>query len=261
MSSLTRRNRTQRAGTGPDRPRAVARALALAALLSLPALACGADSGRGEEAERAPVSSPTATDGSGPGGTSAEARIDQVNETMRNTPFSGIGTTTAFDEGLQQIRWNPEQGLHIKLTGISGDDMYCKDGVTYTSAGLLALSLESKGVRITVPARLDDVYVTTESEQGCDSYFAVPSGVFAPDKDKEIEGVPAQAVVASSGAASDVYYLSEKDPARLLRMESVRNGRRSGTTYVDFGKATTVTLPDTDRVMTMEEFRAEVDAD
>ncbi|MFC5242941.1 hypothetical protein [Streptomyces atrovirens] len=247
-----------RTGTGSTRARAVRRASVLTALLATTVLACSTASDK-DEAEHSTSPSPAATSGAAPGETSADTRIEQANETMRKTPFSGIGTTTAFDEGLQEIRWNPSQGLHIKLVGIGGD-MYCKDGVTYTSADLLARSLGAKGVQITVPDRLDDTYVTTESGQGCEAYFAVPPGTFAPDKDTEIEGVPAQAVTAASGSTSDVYYISEEEPARLLKTESTRDGRKSHTTYADFGKEADIVLPKADRVMTMEEFREEVDA-
>ncbi|MEF9906725.1 hypothetical protein [Streptomyces sp. P9-A2] len=245
-------------GTESTRARAVRRSLALTALLATTALACSPASDK-DEAGHSTSPSPATTSSTALGETSADARIEQVNETMRKTPFSAIGTTTAFDEGQQEIRWNPSQGLHIKLVG-TGGDMYCKDGVTYMSADLLAKNLQSKGVQITVPDRLDDTYVTTESGQGCDAYFAVPPGTFAPDKDTEIEGVPAQAVAAASGSTSDVYYISEEDPARLLKMESTRDGRKSRTTYTDFGKETSIVLPKAGQVMPLEEFREEVNA-
>lgn len=247
-----------RMGTESTRARAVQRVLVLTALLATTALACSPASDKNEAEHSAPPSS-AATSGAALGESSADARIEQVNETMRKTPFSAVGTTTAFDEGLQEIRWNPSQALHIKLIGIGGD-MYCKDGVTYTSADLLAKNLQSKGIEITVPERLDDTYVTTESGQGCEAYFAPPPGTFAPDKDTDIKGVPAQAVTAASGPTSDIYYISEEDPARLLKMESTRDGRKSRTTYTDFGKETSVVLPKVDQVMPLEQFREEVDA-
>lgn len=79
-------------------------------------------------------------------------------------------------------------------------------------------------------------------------------------KDTEIEGAPAQAVAASSGSTSDVYCISEEDPARLLRAESTCGKRKSHTTYTSFGKESSVVLPKADQVMTMQEFREEVGA-
>ncbi|MEV5876814.1 hypothetical protein AB0L75_21765 [Streptomyces sp. NPDC052101] len=144
----------------------------------------------------------------------------------------------------------------------AGGDMYCKDGVTHMSAGLLAASLKANGTEITVPDRLSGVDMTTESRPGCDGYFSrTPSGPFAPDKDTNVMGVQARAIVAAAGTTSDTYFVSAKDPARLLKLESVRDGRTSSTTYVDFAKKKDVTLPSPDEAMTMEQFRTAVDAE
>ncbi|MEU0339295.1 hypothetical protein ABZ092_09985 [Streptomyces bobili] len=243
--------------------------VALALMLGATVLGCGAgsdgDEAVGDAGDTGGAATSSAADVATGDGASAEERIEQVNETMRDTPFSGLGTTTAYD-GLQRIVWNPAQGLHISsmATGpdVDGGDMYCKDGVTYTSSSLLAAGLESRGVQISVPDRLDDVYVTSETGQGCEAYFAIsPTGTFAPDKDATLDGVRAQAVVASSGSTSDTYFVSAEDPARLLKLKSVRDGRTSSTTYFDFGMEKDVTPPSPDKTMSMEEFRTEVDAD
>jgi hypothetical protein len=247
-----------------SRRRRTAGLAAVAALLAVTTVACGTGSGgdaggggTGDDTSTAGApAAPTAT------GAPATGRIQQVNETMRKTSFSGIGTTTAFeDAGLTTIVWNPDQGLHISYNGPSGGDMYCKDGVTYMSAGLLAQSLKSQGTEITVPDRLAHTYVTTQSGQGCDAYFALPAaGTFAPDKDTTVMGVRARAIVAGNGTTSDTYLVSAQGPARLLKTKSDRGGRTSSTTYDDFGKKEDVTLPSTDKTMTMETFRAQVDA-
>ncbi|MGW0769877.1 hypothetical protein [Streptomyces sp. NPDC002676] len=259
-SGMAPRRRSQ-ARTDP-----AVRVLALAALLGTTTLACGSGSGSGGDRGGAGTGSdaPTVSAPADPAATGAPAieMIKQVNDTMRETPFSGIGTTTAFEgAGLQRIVWNPDQGLRIFYTGTVGGDMYCKDGVTYMSSGLLAESLKSQGTEITVPDRLAGTYVTTRSGQGCDAYFALPtSGTFAPEKDTTVEGVRARAIVAAAGATSDTYLVSAQDPARLLKTKSVRDGRSSSTTYVDFGKKKDVTLPSPDKTMSMEKFRAQVDA-
>ncbi|MGN5379829.1 hypothetical protein ACQ4WX_29135 [Streptomyces lasalocidi] len=73
-------------------------------------------------------------------------------------------------------------------------------------------------------------------------------------------GVRARAIVAGNGTTSDTYFVSVQGPARLLKTKSVRGGRTGSTTYDDFGKKENVTLPSPDKTMTMESFRAQVDA-
>ncbi|WP_406106301.1 hypothetical protein OG698_28360 [Streptomyces sp. NBC_01003] len=183
-----------------------------------------------------------------------------MNETMRTTPFSAIGTSTAYDGALQRMTWNPQQGLRIQVSGTIGGNMYCQGGVTYISSNLFAASLKQQGQEITVPADLDDVYVTTKSGQGCDAYFALsPTGHYAPSDDATVNGTPTRAVkVSASASAADTYYVSTKDPAYLLKQKSNRNGRTSSTTYLDFGKRRTITLPSADKTMTLDAFRSRV---
>ncbi|WP_435611569.1 hypothetical protein [Streptomyces sp. bgisy159] len=245
----------------------LARSLALTALLGLGALGCGSSSGSGVSWPPTASESPTATETAAPtgtGGGSAELLIGQVNDTMRSLAFTGIGNSTAFDGGTTQVAWNPDQGLRISYsaTADGGKDMYCKDGVTYTSAPLLKQGLAGKGIEISVPDRLADVYVVTEADgRDCSMYFVLPgSGTFAPEKDTTVNGVRARAVVASSGPTSDTYYISVDDPARLLKLVSVRDGRTSSTTYSGFGQKQDITFPSPERTMTMDEFRAQVDA-
>ncbi|WP_037653075.1 hypothetical protein, partial [Streptomyces exfoliatus] len=80
-----------------------------------------------------------------------------------------------------------------------------------------------------------------------------------PADDAEVNGTPARAVkVSASASATDMYYVSAEDPAYLLKLKSTRDGRTSSTTYVDFGKETTVTLPSADKTLTMDAFRARI---
>ncbi|MEV3931649.1 hypothetical protein [Streptomyces sp. NPDC053728] len=233
------------------------RTAALAALLLAGAVACSDNSG--EDAATSPSSPASSVADEAVDGSAAE-RIEAVNETMRTTTFSAIGTSTAYDGALQNMTWNPQQGLHIRISGTIGGNMYCQDGVTYISSNLLAANLKQQGQEITVPAELDDVYVTTKSGEGCDSFFALsPTGRYDPSGDATVNGSPARAVkVSASASATDTYYVSAKDPAYLLKLKSTRDGRTSSTTYVDFGKEMTVTLPSADKTMTMEAFRARI---
>ncbi|MFE6667724.1 hypothetical protein ACFVFH_29725 [Streptomyces sp. NPDC057697] len=225
------------------------RAAAVAALLLVGAVACSDNS----EDEK-----PTSAAADDTTGGSAAARIEAVNKTMRTTAFSAVGTSTVYDGALQSMTWNPQQGLRIEVSGTIGGNMYCRDGVTYISSSLFAESLKQQGQVITVPAGLDDVYVTTKSGQGCDAYFALsPTGSYAPSDDTTVNGTPARAVkVSASASATDTYYVSAKGPAYLLKLKSTRDGRTSSTTYVDFGKKKTITLPGADKTMTMDAFRA-----
>ncbi|MFF3122279.1 hypothetical protein ACFVRD_07870 [Streptomyces sp. NPDC057908] len=233
------------------------RTAAVTALLLAGAVACSDNSDEGASTSSSSSTSAAADDATGG---SASARIEAVNETMRTTTFSAIGTSTAYDGALQRMTWNPQQGLRIEISGTIGGNMYCQDGVTYISSNLFAASLKQQGQEITVPADLDDTYVTTKSGQGCDAYFALSStGRYAPSDDAAVNGTPARAVkVSASASATDTYYVSAKDPAYLLKLKSTRDGRTSSTTYLDFGKEKTVTLPSADKTMTMDAFRARV---
>ncbi|MBN0044198.1 hypothetical protein JS756_08765 [Streptomyces actuosus] len=242
-----------------------ARSAVLAALMGTAVAACGTAQGGGGPSRALATVSATADDVAGhdeESGQSARQLIERANDTMRSLAFSGVGSTTSFDGGVTLIDWNPDRGLHMSYSATADDrqDMYCKDGLLYTSAPLLARSLGSQGVDITVPDRLRDVYVTKETGESCAIYFVIPSsGTYAPDKDTTVNGSRARAIEVRSSGTSSVYYVSADDPARILKLKSVHNGRTSSTAYSDFGKKQNFTLPGPDRTMTMEEFRGEVD--
>ncbi|WP_143608511.1 hypothetical protein [Streptomyces sp. CB03234] len=195
---------------------------------------------------------------SGGGDTETEV-IQDANTTMNTTSFHATGTTTAFSGGKQEIWSDPDKGFHLRATGEgSTGDLYCKDGTTYTSAPLLADMLKQRGQAITVPDRLKDVYVTTETGQGCDTYYKISeSGQHTPAKDRNIGGRPTMAIQVFSGNASDTYFI-EKGTSRLLVLESFRDGRTSTTTYDSFGDKFTMDLPAKDRTMPLDEFRTQV---
>ncbi|WP_149179841.1 hypothetical protein [Streptomyces sp. TRM49041] len=179
---------------------------------------------------------------------------------MRGTSFHSAGTTTAFADAWQESWWDPEKGLRIKTTG--GDvpgEMYCKDGTSYISAQLFAATLKERGQHITVPDRLSDVFVTTESGHGCDAYFKIPDGgELQPAKDESVNGTPAQALTVSSGANSGTYLIDAADTTRPLRLDSVHDGRTSTVTYDSFGEKFTISVPSGDKVMTLPDFRKQV---
>ncbi len=217
------------------------------------ALAAGLVAGCGQGAD-APADD-------GAKGTAAET-AERVNETMRKTSFHASGTTTAFVGAEQETWWNPEQGLRMKTTGggVSGE-MYCKDGTSYISAPLFASMLEERGQYVTVPDRLADVFVTTGSGQDCDAYFAISDAAeFLPEEDTTVGGKAAKALKVYAGTASDTYFVEDGDTARLLRLDSLRNGRRSSTTYDSFGDAFSIAMPPTEKTMSMDAFRDEVGA-
>lgn len=220
---------------------------AAAALLLATATGCGAGSG-----DRA--------DGGAANG-SAASRIEAVNQAMRETSFTATGTTTAFEGATQQTWWDPEQGFRMRISGSAPEhngEMYCKDGTSYTSAPLFAAMLAQKGQRISVPERLEDTFVATETGD-CTAYFAIaPSGEYAPGKDTVIDGTDALAIEVTAGGASDTYFVSGGAPDRLLRQEATRDGSTSTTEYGGYGEAVTVTVPSGEQSLTMDEFRGEV---
>ncbi|OII65072.1 hypothetical protein BJP40_18095 [Streptomyces sp. CC53] len=206
--------------------------------------------------------SPDASASGGAEGTAAEV-AERVNETMRKTSFHASGTTTAFVGAEQETWWDPEKGLRMKTTGggVSGE-MYCKDGTSYISAPLFADMLEERGQNVTVPDRLADVFVTTGSGQGCDAYFAVSdTAEFLPEEDTTVGGTAAKALKVYAGTASDTYFVADGDTARLLRLDSLRNGRRSTTTYDSFGDSFSISIPPKEKTMSLEAFRREAGAE
>ncbi|MFR9800245.1 hypothetical protein ACL02U_30760 [Streptomyces sp. MS06] len=234
-----------------------------ALLLGATAVGCGSGTGRDDTAHGLTTVTPAPDDPTGPAtdGRSAEQLIEQTNDTMQSLAFSGVGSTTSFDGGVTLLAWNPERGLHMSYSATADDrqDMYCKDGLLYTSAPLLARSLRAQGVRITVPDRLRDVYVTKQTDDDCTVYFLIPPiGTLAPGKDTTIDGKRARAIEVRTSGTFSTYYVSADDPARILKLKSVRNGRTSSTTYSDFGRKQDFTLPDPDRTLTMKQFRDEV---
>lgn len=238
------------------RSKSVLRPLALAAILAAAAVGCGGGSDT--------ASSDSSGTDSGAGGTQASAatRIESVNKTMRETSFSSTGTTTAFEGATQKTSWHPEQGFRMEVTGApqtDGGEMYCKDGTSYTSAPLFAAMLAAKGQQITVPERLSDVYVSSETGGDCAAFFALaPTGEFAPAKDTAVDGRKAVAIEVSSGPANDTYLISAEAPDHLLKQEASRDGKTSTTTYTDFGKEMDISMPAEDKTMTMAEFRTAI---
>lgn len=215
------------------------------------ALAAGLVSGCGKGSD-----APTA---GGAGGSAAEV-AERANEVMRGTSFHASGTTTAFIGAQQETWWNPKHGLRMKTSGpgVSGE-MYCKDGISYISAPLFADMLEERGQYIKVPDRFADVFVTTESGQDCDAYFKIADGgQFLPEEDAAVGGKPTKALKVSAGTASDTYFIEDGDTARLLRLDSLRNGRRSSTTYDSFGEKFSISIPPAEKTMPMDKFQSEV---
>lgn len=229
-----------------------------ATLLAVSVTGCGKDSGADEAASPDPASSPTASAPASPD-SPLTRRIRSVNEGMRSTSFHGSGTTTALGGGEQEIWSDPEQGLHMRMTGKNASGaIYCKGGTTYMSAQMVAETVNQQGgVVVTVPDRLADVYVTTETGDGCDVFYRI-SDTATPansEKPRKVSGKETTAVTVSDGAASDLYFIENGAP-HLLRQESTRDGRTSTTTYDSFGEKVTVTAPaDT---MPMDEFREQV---
>ncbi|WP_330113825.1 hypothetical protein [Streptomyces sp. MUM 178J] len=226
--------------------------------VALCALVAGCSGSGGTENDVASSPSSAAVDDAQ---TSSDARsaVGRANTTMRGTAFHASGNSTASADGKQEIWSDPEQGLRLRYSGseMSGD-MYCNDGTTYTSATLLAAMLKQRGQRIDVPEELSDVYVSSETGQGCDAYYAIhESASPVPEKDKSIGGKQTEAFEVASGSTQDTYYIA-KDVNHLLRLESSRDGRTSVTTYDSFGEKLSISMPAAEKVMTMDRFREEV---
>ncbi|MFB6558298.1 hypothetical protein ACFCYH_05175 [Streptomyces sp. NPDC056400] len=99
--------------------------------------------------------------------------IRAANTRMLNESFHSSGNTTAFPGAKQEMWSDPAQGLHLEVTGGVSGGIYCKNGISYTSADLFAGALRQRGQQVTVPADLRSAYVTTKAEQGCDMYYKI----------------------------------------------------------------------------------------
>jgi hypothetical protein len=230
------------------------------------ALALTGCSGPGQEVDPGPTYAEASRSRAGePAEPSPDVQVGLANSALVSESFHSSGTSTAFPGAKQEMWWEPAGGLRLRVTGSVSGDMYCDGGTSYTSAPLFAASLTSRGQSVTVPGRLEDTYVSTVLDTGCEVFFSIPATAKpAPDKDRSIDGRKSLAYEASGGGTQDVYYLPDLSSAptgevRLgpLRLESTRSGRTSVTTY-DYGTSFSITMPPDSKVMTVEEFRAAV---
>ncbi|MFJ1645891.1 hypothetical protein [Streptomyces sp. NPDC088258] len=184
--------------------------------------------------------------------------VKEVNKAMRATAFHASGTSTALGGGTQETWSDPEQGLHMKSSGDAGaGEIFCKGSKNFISASLLAASVQQSGQKITVPGRLSDVYVSNDTDQSCDAYYRIDeSAKFAKDRSGEVDGEKTVALTISVSGTSDTYHVAAEGTPYLLRMDSIRDGKASTTTYGKFGRKNTITMP-TD-TMPMDEFRKQV---
>ncbi|MET9953848.1 hypothetical protein ABZ135_20155 [Streptomyces sp. NPDC006339] len=187
------------------------------------------------------------------------ASVDKANDQLRSTSFHSSGTTTAFSGGTQEAWWDPDRGYRLKASWIGGSgEMFCKDGKTYTSAALLAHSLQEKGQSVTVPDRLAGAFVTSETDGGCERFFEIPEAAeHTPEDDRTSQGKQTQAFAVAAGAARDTYYI-ESDTSRLVELVSARNGRFSTTRYDSFGDRFSISPPSDADTMSMDDFRRHV---
>ncbi|OEV02874.1 hypothetical protein AN216_15875 [Streptomyces oceani] len=187
--------------------------------------------------------------------------VKKANKAMAETSFRASGSTTAFPGARQVMRWDPEQGMHMKVEGDEGDEVreaYCKEGTSYISTSLLAASVSKQGQKVTIPDELGSSFVEQQG-QGCEMYFKVPdSAKRAPGKDTTVDGEKTKAVTVKGGKSADVYRIAASGQARVLQMESKRNGQSSKSTYEGFGESYDITLPPEDQRISMEEFQKQV---
>ncbi|TLQ43351.1 hypothetical protein [Streptomyces marianii] len=241
------------------RTRPVFRSIAVLAVVAGLVTGCAKGDKGTTPTDSAAPSKDVGTGEAGGSGDGAAQIVKSANTAMRETTFHSSGTTTAFGGGKQEMWSDPEQGFRLEASGggTSGE-MYCKDGTTYTSAPLFADALKQRGQQITVPDALTDVFVTTESGQGCDVYYTISeTAELAPEKDRKLDGKQTTAVRVSAGAAEDTYFI-ENGASHLLLLESSRDGRTSTTTYDSFGDKFPITLPPKEKTMSMPEFRSQV---
>lgn len=223
--------------------------IALAAALTAAVLtACGGGSD-GEESDE------KATDAAG---RSAEELVEAVNKAMGGTSFRASGSSTAFEGGKQEMWVDPELGLRIQVSApeLAETDMYCAKGTLYNSTALLAAQLAQKGEKVQVPKRLENSYVRASAGGSCNRLYEIfPGASLDPKLDDEVGGQATTALVAEAQGNKDVYQVAAKGKPLMLRMDSEHGNRTSTTRYDSFGKDLSITLPEKDSVISMEEFR------
>ncbi|WP_158708576.1 hypothetical protein [Streptomyces sp. NRRL S-244] len=224
----------------PGERNAAARAVVLAGVLVVGAVGCGSDAGQKPDPE-------------------AVALVRAANAQMERESFRSTGSTTAFPGAKQETWSDPAQGLHMEVTGGALGTVYCKDGTSYTSAGLFAEALRRRGKEITVPPRLQGMYVTTKADGGCAVYYRIAETAHrVPGRDGSVDGKRVSAVEVAEGGSKDVYSI-EDATKRLLKLESRREGGEVSTTaYDSFGQSVTITLPVAEKVMPLDAFRYQV---
>ncbi|NJP67617.1 hypothetical protein [Streptomyces spiramenti] len=179
-----------------------------------------------------------------------------VNESMATTTFRAEGPSPAFPDA-QQVMWSdPEVGVRVSLSSeVSDGEMFCQDGVVYTSVPLFAARMQESGDLVDVPAEARDGFVSVQVGDDCGALFEVPPGArFAPDQDTVVEGTVTTALVSSGGGVTETYLASTEAPHHLLRSESEFADGGGTTVYGSFGDPVEIRMPDEAAVMSTEEF-------
>ncbi|NJQ06468.1 hypothetical protein [Streptomyces lonarensis] len=179
-----------------------------------------------------------------------------VNESMATTTFRAEGPSPAFPDA-QQVMWSdPEVGVRVALSSeVSDGEMFCQDGVVYTSVPLFAARMGEAGDPVDVPAEVRDGFVSVQAGDDCGALFEVPPGArFAPERDTEVEGAAATALVTSGGGVTETFLAAAEEPHHLLRLESEFSDGGGTTVYDSFGDPVDVSMPDEAAVMSTEEF-------
>ncbi|MFX4295012.1 hypothetical protein [Streptomyces bohaiensis] len=188
-------------------------------------------------------------------GPAAELRR-AVNESMATTTFRAAGPSPAFPDA-QQVMWSdPEVGVRVALTSETSDgEMFCQDGVVYTSVPLFAARMAQSGDPVDVPPQVLDGFVSVQVGDDCGALFEVPPGArFAPELDTVVAGAEATALVTSGGGVTETFLAAAEAPHHLLRLESEFADGGGTTVYDSFGDPVDIRMPDEAKVMSTEEF-------
>lgn len=235
-------------------------AMAVGSALLLAGCGGGGDDGSGGEPRGVedPLAAGPDDEGAEDEGPAAELLRD-VNEAMANTTFHAEGGTTAFPDGRQEMWSDPEVGVRIAVTAAAlpeGGEMYCQDGVVYTSVPLFAAQLRESGEDVEVPPELADRFISTQAGSDCRLLYEIfPGAELDAERDGTVDGVPTVALVSASEDALDVYHTAADGEPYLLRTDSERADGSSTTRYDSFGEPVEITMPSEDSIMSMEEFR------
>ncbi|MCE7080026.1 hypothetical protein [Streptomyces sp. ST2-7A] len=194
----------------------------------------------------------------------ADALVSAANEAMAAAGFRARGAAVGFEGGEQEMRVAAEGTVHITVTAPElpePGEMFCRDGVMYTSVPLHTARLRQAGDAVTVPGDLANHFVSSPVGGDCRVLWEIPArAVPAPERDLADASPPTRAFVVpdETGEPLEIHHMAAEGEPLLLRVErpaDTDSGVAGDTEFLDHGKGGSPRVPDDSTVVSAEEFR------